>query len=374
MAAGAAAAVADRVGLGWRADLAAGILGSLDRVDLVEVIADDWVDLPRRKRRALATLAAQVPVVLHGVGLGLASAEPVAETRLAAFARLASEAGVERWSEHLAFVRGGGVEIGHLAAPPRTESTLDGAAKNLQRAARVVGALPEVENVATLIDPPGSDRDELAWISGVLAASGAAMLLDLHNLHANAVNFGFDARAFLDRFPLERVRTIHLAGGRWIRAPGGGSRLLDDHQHTVPPEVYELLAYVAARAPQPLDVILERDGRFESVAPLLAELDRARSVLALARAAPVARTATVKSSPAAAPASPSSGETDSGLTRFLARLYVDEDLRRRFLADPRAESRRERLPDHESDALAGIDRDGLALAAASFARKRASAR
>lgn len=32
----------DRFGLGWRPELAAGILTHLDRIDIVEVIADDY--------------------------------------------------------------------------------------------------------------------------------------------------------------------------------------------------------------------------------------------------------------------------------------------------------------------------------------------
>src|ERR1700732_5261890 len=59
---------ADKVGLGWRADLAAGIFSHLDRIDLLEIVADDFFDAPRREIRALQTLAAQVSVVLHGVG------------------------------------------------------------------------------------------------------------------------------------------------------------------------------------------------------------------------------------------------------------------------------------------------------------------
>ena len=62
----------DRFGLGWRPELAAGILSNLDRIDIVEVIADDYFDAPKSKRRALKTLATQVPVALHGVTLGLA--------------------------------------------------------------------------------------------------------------------------------------------------------------------------------------------------------------------------------------------------------------------------------------------------------------
>jgi uncharacterized protein (DUF697 family) len=77
--AGAAAAAVergDRFGLGWRPELAAGILAHLHRIDLIEVIADDYFDAPRRDLRALRTLAAQVGMVLHGVSLGLASTVP----------------------------------------------------------------------------------------------------------------------------------------------------------------------------------------------------------------------------------------------------------------------------------------------------------
>ena len=55
----------DRVGLSWRPYLAAGILTNLDRIDVVEVIADDYFDAPRAKVAALRTLSAQAPVVLH---------------------------------------------------------------------------------------------------------------------------------------------------------------------------------------------------------------------------------------------------------------------------------------------------------------------
>jgi len=138
--------------------------------------------------------------------------------------------------------------------------------------------MPLVENVATLIDPPASDRDEAAWIGEIVGASGAGLLLDLHNLHANCVNFGGDAARVLRRLPLARVGAVHLAGGKWI------GRLLDDHRHPVPPAVFALLEDLAALAPQPLTVIVERDGAYPPMAALLGELDQARAALARGRA------------------------------------------------------------------------------------------
>ena len=276
-------ALRDSFGLGWRPQLAAGILSNLDRIDLVEVIADDFFDAPRRERRALRTLTTQTRVTLHGVSLGLASSVAVQTRRLEQMARLCDEVRPLSWSEHLAFVRGGEVEIGHLAAPPRTAATIDGTLANLARAHRVVGYAPQVENVATLIEPPGSDRDEATWVSEILRSSNGDLLLDLHNLYANALNFHFDPLAFIARIQPERIAAIHLAGGKWIGAQGS-RRLLDDHLHDVPDPVYDLLLEVGVRAPRPLTVILERDGDFPSIDCLLYQLDRARQALAEGRA------------------------------------------------------------------------------------------
>jgi uncharacterized protein (UPF0276 family) len=278
--------VKDLFGIGWRPAIADRILAAADRLDIVEVVVEDWAGRPARQLRALRTLSAQTPVVLHGVSLGLASSAPVETCRLDAFARVVDAARPLFWSEHLAFVRGGGIEIGHLAAPPRCGATITGTARNVARARRVVGSAPLLENVATLIDPPGSDRDEAQFTRDVLEACDADLLLDLHNLHANAVNFGFEEEDFLRKVPVQRVKAVHLAGGRRVGIPGkpGQQRLLDDHLHPVPEPVFSLLESIAARAVHELTVILERDGAYPPFEELLNELDRARTCVARGRA------------------------------------------------------------------------------------------
>jgi hypothetical protein len=55
---------------------------------------------------------------------------------------------------------------------------------------------------------------------------------------------------------------------------------------------------------------------------------------------------------------------------FLAKLYVDESARTKFLADPRGEAMKAGLTAHEVEAVARIDRVGLDLLATSLERKR----
>jgi len=55
---------------------------------------------------------------------------------------------------------------------------------------------------------------------------------------------------------------------------------------------------------------------------------------------------------------------------FLARLYTDEALRRKFLDDPSGEALRAGLSAEETKSLEQIDRVGLELAAESYRKKR----
>ena len=284
----------DRVGIGWRGELAAGIFTYLDRIDLLEIIADDYFRAAPREIRALRTLATQTPITLHGVSMGLAGSEPTEARRMENMARLVDALQPESWSEHLAFVRAGGIEIGHLAAPPRTEQNVDAAVANIERATRIVGRAPLMENIATLIDPPASTLDEAAWVSTIITGADAGLLVDLHNLYANALNFGMDPAELLLRFPLHRVTAVHLSGGKWIAEPVPNQsenaaprmRLLDDHVHDVPVEVFQLLTLLGRHAPQRLDVIIERDGEYPDFACLVTQMEYARDALLRGRRQP----------------------------------------------------------------------------------------
>jgi hypothetical protein len=62
--------------------------------------------------------------------------------------------------------------------------------------------------------------------------------------------------------------------------------------------------------------------------------------------------------------------SESRLEVFLARIYVDEDARARFLANPRREAIEAGLTPEQVEDVVNIDRDGLELFAASLERKK----
>ncbi len=365
---------ADRFGLTWHPSLAAGVLANLDRVDLLEVIPEGRFLESRRARRALRRLARAVPVSIHGVSLGLASVSRVSPRRLEQYARLVGEIEPESWSEHLAFVRAGAIELGHLAAPPRSEHSVEAAAEHVEVARRVVGSYPSLENVATPLEPPESDRSEEEWLLDILGASPIDLLLDLHNLYTNGTNFGFDPAAVIRTLPGGRIRTIHIAGGVEVDVDGGERRRIDDHRHDVPDPVYELLTLVGELVPHPIDVVLERDGAFPPFAQLLAELDRARVALTAGRARANARlVADVMRSPSPARARDveASDRRESALVEhFLARLFTDRELRSMDRVSLVGEAVRAGLSPATAQRVTCLDATGLELAAATFASKR----
>jgi hypothetical protein len=62
--------------------------------------------------------------------------------------------------------------------------------------------------------------------------------------------------------------------------------------------------------------------------------------------------------------------TGQHLEAFLARIYVDDDARRKFLADRRGEAIRAGLSERDVESVVNIDAVGLELFAESIKRKR----
>lgn len=62
--------------------------------------------------------------------------------------------------------------------------------------------------------------------------------------------------------------------------------------------------------------------------------------------------------------------SDSRFETFLARIYVDEVAREKFLADPRGEATKAGLTEQQVEDVVKIDREGLEMFAASLKRKK----
>src|SRR5579884_2018909 len=192
------------LGIGWRPELALAIDRRTD-LGFVEVIAES-IDPRRPVPPAIAALRARgVRVVPHGISLSLGSAEPLDRERAKRLGDVAARLGAPLVSEHVAFVRAGGAEAGHLLPVPRTRPMLDVLTENVLAARELLPVPLALENIAALFAWPDAELDEAEFFTELLERTDTPMLLDVANVWANARNLGGDANQFLQRLPLHRL-------------------------------------------------------------------------------------------------------------------------------------------------------------------------
>ncbi|MEV0429124.1 DUF692 domain-containing protein [Micromonospora sp. NPDC050495] len=254
------------VGIGWRPEIA-GFVAGLPGLRFVEVVAETVAPTGALPDGLAELRGRGVTVVPHGVKLSLGGAEPVDPARVAHLAGVATALDASLVSEHIAFVRAGGVEAGHLLPLPRSREAVAAVVANVRRTQAELPVPLALEPIAALFDWPDDELDEADFLTEILDATGALLLLDVANVHANARNRDGDPLALLDRLPLERVAYVHVAGG----AERGGF-YHDTHTDPVPAEVLDLVGALCARH-RPPALLLERDGRYPPAAELRGELD-----------------------------------------------------------------------------------------------------
>ena len=155
---------------------------------------------------------------------------------------------------------------------PFTEEAVHWVSARIRRVQAFLGQRIAVENVSYYA-APSQAMAEIDFINAVLAEADCDLLLDVNNIHVNSVNHGYDAGAFLDALPGERIACIHVAG-HYVEAP---DLLVDTHGAAVIDPVWELLAR-AYRNFGVRPTLLERDFNFPPLAELLAEVGTIRAI------------------------------------------------------------------------------------------------
>jgi uncharacterized protein (UPF0276 family) len=273
------ATCAPAYGLLYRAEHRAALFATRPRVEALELVAEHFLDLTAEQRDELDLLRAHFPLTIHALGTSIGSADGVDERYLERIARLVAYAKPRWWSDHLAFTRAGGVQLGTFAPLPRTREAVEVVARNAARVRTIVDAPFALENPAAPFAVAGAEYDPGEFLATVADAANCNLLLDLENLHADVWNIGTDAGAVVASIPVERVIEVHLAGGR--RAGGGYA---DAHDGPVPEATWRLYVALCRRRVPPLTV-LERESALPPLDALLRELDAARALAAEAVAA-----------------------------------------------------------------------------------------
>lgn len=240
-------------------------------IDFFEIAPENWIGVGGALGRQLRALTERHPFACHGLSLSLGGPAPLDETLLARVRRLLDTHGIAIYSEHLSWCADDG-HLYDLMPIPFTDEAVRWVAARIRRTQDILGQRIAVEN-ASYYAAPGRQLREIDFINAVLAEADCDLLLDVNNIHVNSVNHGYDANAFLDALPGERVSYIHVAG-HYVEAP---DLLVDTHGAPIIDPVWQLLAR-AYRNFGVRPTLVERDFNFPPLAELIAEVETIRAI------------------------------------------------------------------------------------------------
>jgi uncharacterized protein (UPF0276 family) len=261
------------VGLSYRTEIGPQIRANRHRIDFIEIIADHYLDVTAVREQELWDISSEFPVVFHGVGMSVGTAEPLDRSVLTKIATLMRRTNAVCFSEHLSFTKAHGIDIGQLTPLPFCRESIDIVSENVKLIKEYLDAPFLLENITYYFAIPGSEMSEPEFITRVLEEADCGLLLDLTNIHTNGANHGYDPIDFLRQIPLERVQQVHLAGGSPLEGV-----LIDNHGAPVPEPVWELLQFLLDNG-NPKAILLERDENIPPIEELTSELDRVRRML-----------------------------------------------------------------------------------------------
>jgi len=238
-------------------------------VDFFEIAPENWIGVGGRLGRTLRSFTERTPFACHGLSLSLGGRDPLDHTLLAKIRRLLDAHGISIYSEHLSYCADGG-HLYDLMPMPFTGEAVRHVAARIRQAQDILGQRIAVENVSYYA-APGAEMREIDFIRAVLDEADCDLLLDVNNIYVNGINHRYDADAFLDALPGERIAYIHVAG-HYDEAP---DLKIDTHGAPVIDPVWRLLESVYARfGLRP--TLVERDFNFPPLAELLGEVGHVR--------------------------------------------------------------------------------------------------
>ncbi|MDQ3206710.1 MAG: DUF692 domain-containing protein [Pseudomonadota bacterium] len=278
----------DAVGIGLRRAL----LGALQAAppgdfDFLECAPENWIGVGGHLGDALQELACRYRLTCHGLSLSLGGFAALDIAFLSQLRVFLDRFDVAHYSEHLSYCADDG-HLYDLLPLPFTEEAVHHVAARIRQAQDALGRRIAVENVSYYAAHPcgaSTPMTEIQFVQAVLAEADCDLLLDVNNVHVNAINHGYPSSDFIAAMPGERIAGLHVAG----HYDQADDLKIDSHGAAVKPAVWDLLADACGRfGARP--TVLERDFNIPAYPELAGELATVRRVLACVSERPRAAT------------------------------------------------------------------------------------
>lgn len=270
--------LAAAAGIGYKSQHFAGLMAAPGPVGWLEIHAENYMAAGGRSIAQLRALADHFPISAHGVGLSIGGEGPLDTDHLARLRHLCDWLQPARFSEHLAWSTHDTGFLNDLLPLPYTAATLARICTHIDQVQEALGRRMLLENPATYLAFAESQMAEVDFLSEISRRTGCGLLLDVNNVFVSATNQGWDARAYIDAFPLHAVGEIHLGGHDTDADDQGRPLLIDSHGRAVVDPVWALYAHTIARG-GPRPTLIEWDNDVPPLTELQAEAARAAAIL-----------------------------------------------------------------------------------------------
>ena len=242
--------------------------------DFLECAPDNWIGVGGVLGEKLQSLSSRHPLSCHGLSLSLGGPDPLDLDFLQRTRHFLDRTGAVLYSEHLSYCSADDGHLYDLLPLPFTDEAVHHVATRIAQVQDALGRRIAIENVSYYAAPYQA-LGEIEFIDAVLREADCDLLLDVNNVCVNAINHRYDARAFIDAMPGERIASLHVAG----HFDEADDLKVDTHGTAVKADVWDLLAH-AYRVHGVRPTLLERDFNFPPLETLLAEVQHIRDLQA----------------------------------------------------------------------------------------------
>ena len=259
-------------GLGLRTEHYNQILESKPTVDWFEALSENYMIPGGKPLDYLTKIRANYPVVMHGVSLSIGSTAALDLDYLRDLKKLADRIQPAWISDHLCWTGVHGQNIHDLLPLPYTEEAAKHVAARVRQVQDFLGRQILLENVSSYASYIDSSMTEWEFITQIANDADCLLLLDVNNIYVSSFNHNFDAKAFIDGVPKNRIQQIHLAGHQ-----NNGDYIIDTHDAPVIDPVWDLYAHAIKRFGA-VSTMIERDDHIPALEVLMQELQVARDI------------------------------------------------------------------------------------------------
>ena len=259
-------------GLGLRRPIADKLMADPPAdVDFMEVAPENWIHVGGILAKKLRFFTERYPFLIHGLSLSIGAPAPLDENLVRDIKAFMAEHDIRMYSEHLSYCGDDG-HLYDLMPIPFTEDAVKYVAGRVRRVQDILEQRIALENVSYYA-PTDTSMSEEDFTLAVLEEADCDLMLDINNIVVNSINHGYDASAFLNRMPADRIRYFHIAG-HYVEDE---DLRIDTHGAPVDDQAWGLLAEAYEKF-GPVPTLLERDFNFPPMNELLDEVRRIKSL------------------------------------------------------------------------------------------------